>query len=61
MADPVRHSSASEAEVITDPELAAKVEGENGVRQFRAVLDMVESFLDRESPSSAGSRRRFLV
>lgn len=50
MADQTRHSTASEAEVITDPILKAKVEGENGVRQFRAVIDMVESYLDPERP-----------
>jgi len=50
VADQTRHSTASEAEVITDPILKAKVEGENGVRQFRAVIDMVESYLDPERP-----------
>ncbi|HWB33534.1 MAG TPA: Fic family protein [Acidobacteriaceae bacterium] len=50
MADQTRHSTASEAEIITDPILKAKVEGENGVRQFRAVIDMVESYLDPERP-----------
>lgn len=50
MSDTTRHSSASEAEIITDPELRARVEGENGLRQFRAVTDMVESYLDPERP-----------
>ena len=50
MADATRHSTASEAEVISDPILKAKVEGENGVRQFRAVIDMVENYLDPERP-----------
>lgn len=50
MTDQTRHSFASEAEVVTDPIERARIEGENGVRQFRAVVDMVEYYLDPERP-----------
>jgi CTP synthase len=45
MGDQTRHSFASEAEIVTDPIERARIEGENGVRQFRAVVDMVEYYL----------------
>jgi hypothetical protein len=50
VSDTTRHSSASEAEIITDLELRARVEGENGLRQFRTVTDMVESYLNPSGP-----------
>jgi Fic family protein len=50
MADVIRHSTASEAEIITDPLLRAELEGENGVHQFRTVISMVQTFLDPERP-----------
>jgi Fic family protein len=50
MGDQTRHSFASEAEIITDPIERARIEGENGVRQFRAVVDMVEYYLHPERP-----------
>ncbi|MEO7028277.1 MAG: Fic family protein [Acidobacteriaceae bacterium] len=50
MADAIRHSTASEAEIVTDPLLRAQLEGENGIRQFRTVIDMVQSYLDPERP-----------
>ena len=50
MADEVRHSQALEAELIRDPELVAQTEVQNGLRQFQAVVEMVESFLDPDRP-----------
>jgi Fic family protein len=46
MDDRTRHSRAFDAEIITDPEEQARQEALNGLRQFDAVLRMVESFLD---------------
>lgn len=46
----IRHSTASEAEIITDPLQRAQLEGENGVRQFRTVIEMVQAFLDPDRP-----------
>jgi Fic family protein len=39
-----RHSRALDAELITDPEEKARVEARNGLRQFDAVIEMVEHF-----------------
>jgi Fic family protein len=39
-----RHSKALEAELVSDPDEKAKVEARNGVRQFDAVMDMIEHF-----------------
>jgi len=39
-----RHSRALDAELITDPDEKAKAEARNGLRQFDAVIEMVESF-----------------
>ena len=50
MADEVRHSTASEAELVRDPELRAILEVQNGLKQFQVVLDMVEYHLDPERP-----------
>jgi hypothetical protein len=50
MADEVRHSQALEAELIRDPELVAQTEVQNGLRQFQAVVKMVENFLDPDRP-----------
>jgi fido (protein-threonine AMPylation protein) len=46
MADETRHSRALEADIITDPDRLAKQEALNGLKQFDAVLEMVEAFLD---------------
>src|SRR5262244_509283 len=43
-----RHSKASEAEIVSDPEEQAKIEARNGVRQFDAVTEMIEHFSDPE-------------
>jgi len=43
---PTRHSRAFEAEIITDPEERARREALNGLKQFDAVIEMVESHLD---------------
>ena len=50
MADEVRHSQALEAELIRDPELVAQTEVQNGLKQFEAVVKMVENFLDPDRP-----------
>lgn len=44
--DDVRHSRASEAEIVTDPDEQARIEARNGVRQFDAVTEMIETFSD---------------
>jgi Fic family protein len=46
MEDTTRHSRAFDAEIISDPDLLARQEALNGLRQFDAVIGMVESFLD---------------
>jgi hypothetical protein len=50
MADDARHSQALEPEIITDPTEKARKESFNVVEQFRAVSDMVESFLEPDRP-----------
>lgn len=46
MEDHTRHSHAFDAAIIADPEQRAKQEALNGLRQFDAVIRMVETFLD---------------
>jgi Fic family protein len=46
MEDLTRHSRAFDAEIITDPDALARQEALNGLRQFDAVIKMVESSLD---------------
>jgi hypothetical protein len=36
-----RHSKAEAVELITDPDEKAQREAENGVRQFRAALEII--------------------
>lgn len=48
MTDLTRHSQAFDAEIITDPDLRARQEALNGLKQFDAVIRMVETFLDPE-------------
>jgi hypothetical protein len=48
MSDPTRHSQAFDAEIITDPDLRARQEALNGLRQFDLVMRMVETFLEPE-------------
>lgn len=45
-----RHSQALEADLIADPEERAKQEARNGLRQFDAVIELVEHFLQPERP-----------
>jgi Fic family protein len=42
------HSRAFDAEIISDPELRARQEALNGLRQFDTVVRMVETFVDPE-------------
>jgi Fic family protein len=49
-ADDTRHSHALEVELITDPDQLAQREAANGLRQFDAVVEMVEYHLDPERP-----------
>ena len=50
-----RHGEALEAELVVDPNEKAKVEARNGVRQFDAVIELIEYFsdlgLNRNSPA----------
>jgi Fic family protein len=48
MEDKTRHSRALEAEIISDPDQRARQEALNGLKQFDAVVQMVETFLDKE-------------
>jgi len=50
MADETRHSRALEAQIITDPDELARKESFNVVEQFRAVADMVETYLQPDRP-----------
>ncbi len=45
-----RHSHALDAELITDPDLKAQREVSNGLKQFDAVAEQVEYWLDPERP-----------
>jgi len=45
-----RHSEARDVELITDPELIARREAENGFRQFNAAIEQVEYWLHPERP-----------
>jgi Fic family protein len=48
--DHTRHSQARDAELITDQEELARQEARNGLRQFDAVVEMVEYFLHPDRP-----------
>jgi hypothetical protein len=50
MAADTRHSRALDAQIITDPDELAKKESFNVVEQFRAVADMVETYLQPDRP-----------
>ena len=50
MADETRHSRALDALIITDPDELAQKESFNVIEQFRAVADMVETFLQPDRP-----------
>lgn len=46
-----RHSQADAVELITDPDEKARREAENGVRQFKAAIEIIRSALERpDSP-----------
>lgn len=40
-----RHSHADPVELISDPDEKAKREAENGVRQYRAAIEVVRSYV----------------
>ena len=42
-----RHSQAEAVELISDPDEKARREAENGVRQFKAAIDIIRSTLER--------------
>jgi len=46
--DQIRHSKALEAEIVSDPDQIARIEAHNGVLQFDAVADMIETYSDSE-------------
>ncbi len=46
MDEQTRHSRAFDAEIIADPDERARREALNGLRQFDAVIRMVETYLD---------------
>jgi Fic family protein len=50
MADETRHSHALDAQIITDPDELALKESFNVIEQFRAVADMVETYLQPDRP-----------
>lgn len=50
MTNEIRHSRADDAEIINDPEQLARQEAQNGLKQFQAVVEMVEFFLQPERP-----------
>jgi hypothetical protein len=50
MAEDQRHSQASDAEIVTDPEAVARREAANGLRQVDAVNEMVEYWLQPQYP-----------
>lgn len=43
-----RHSKALDAELIADPDERARVEARNGLKQFDAVIELIEYFSDTE-------------
>jgi Fic family protein len=49
-ADETRHSRAHDIELITDPDELARQEARNGLRQFDAVVEMVEYYLHPDRP-----------
>jgi Fic family protein len=49
-ADETRHSRARDAELISDPDELAKQEARNGLRQFDAVIEIVEHHLSPDRP-----------
>ena len=50
MPEDTRHSRARDAELITDPDKRAAQEALNGLRQFDAVVEMIEYFSHPDRP-----------
>lgn len=50
MSDETRHSKARDAQIITDPDELARKESFNVIAQYRAVEEMIETFLEPERP-----------
>jgi hypothetical protein len=48
--DQTRHSQAGEVELISDLDLLTEQEALNGLRQYDAVVEMVEYFLHPDRP-----------
>ena len=48
--DEQRHSQPLDAEIIVDPQQRAEQEARNGIRQFDAVLERVDYWLQPERP-----------
>jgi hypothetical protein len=44
-----RHSKAATAELITDPDARARREAENGVRQFKAAIEVIREYVQGET------------
>jgi hypothetical protein len=58
-----RHSQALDVELIADPTARAEAEAKNGIRQFDAVIELIDYFLspDRKTatlPPAAPAPRR---
>lgn len=45
-----RHSKASEAELVTDPDEKARLEAKNGIRQFDLAIELIEYWLHPDRP-----------
>jgi Fic family protein len=50
VAEPIRHSRADDAVIVSDPVQVAELEVANGLRQYQLVVDMVATFTDPERP-----------
>jgi hypothetical protein len=46
----IRHSSALEADLITDPDERAAQEARNGLRQIDTVAEIVEAYTEPDRP-----------
>jgi hypothetical protein len=45
-----RHSEALEVDLISDPAIKAQQEARNGLRQFDAAIEQIETWLQPERP-----------
>jgi hypothetical protein len=59
-ADETRHSRANEAQLISDSNELAKQKAQNGLRQFDAVIEIVEHHLTPDRPFPFGPLRFFI-